>query len=241
MPPKIESFTTTQVVDLMKKNEEMLRNFFNDQMKRVEDKVDTLIGENAILKKEIEDLKTSLNFQEEITTNKEKEFKEKIKGLGDQEIRFHEKISELEDRNRRNNLRFEGIVEETDESWERSEELVKTMISKTLGVEDEVIIERAHRSGQRKAGWNRTIVAKMLNYKDKEKVLSAYRGQKLWLKQIYVNEDFSRETMLKRKELFLQVKELKKRGITSKVVYNRIIIEKPDFNVNVDNDQIDSQ
>lgn len=249
MGPKIEMFTSTQVIELLKKNEERsLRSFFNDQLNRVDEKVDKLIAENALLKrdvedlktkvqdqaqikKDIEDLKTSMNFQGQKTSEKEKNLDEEIKKFNGKETQLKEQMAELEDRNRRNNLRFEGITEEENESWERSEELVKEMIKGTLGIQEEFVIERAHRSGRPRGDWRRTIVAKMLNYKDKEKILSAYRSQGLWKNKIYINEDFSRHTMLKRKELFARAKELKEKGITAKVIYNRLVVDRAVDNV----------
>ena len=41
----------------------------------------------------------------------------------------------------------------------------------------------------------RTIIAKFLNFKDKQKVLSQCKPRKLWTKGIFINEDFSEDTM----------------------------------------------
>ena len=64
-------------------------------------------------------------------------------------------IEELEDRHRRNNLRFMGIKEKSgveSETWEESETKVKFFAEK-LGLEtDEITIERAHRIGKKEVG-----------------------------------------------------------------------------------------
>jgi predicted metal-dependent TIM-barrel fold hydrolase len=102
------------------------------------------------------------------------------------------------------------------------------MLNKELGIED-VVIERAHRNGFKKTtddGKNisRTITMRLLNYKDKCKILDKFIGAELWKKNIYINEDFSKKTADKRRELFQQVKEMKSRGVKAKVVYNKIVV-----------------
>ena len=70
---------------------------------------------------------------------------------------------------------------------------------------------------------NRKIRAKLLNYNGKEKVLQECRSWKFWEERLYINEDFSEETMEIRKELFKQAKKLRKKGKFSKVKHNRLI------------------
>ena len=60
-------------------------------------------------------------------------------------------------------------------------------------------------------------------YKDKVKVLQEYRSCKLCVDRLYINEDFSKETMKIRKELLKQAKELRKKGKFVKVINNRLI------------------
>ena len=70
----------------------------------------------------------------------------------------------------------------------------------------------------------RTIIAKFLNFKGKQEVLSEYKARKLWTKGIFINEDFSEDTMEKRKSLFQRAKELREEGKFAKVVYDRLIV-----------------
>ena len=94
-----------------------------------------------------------------------------------------EQIAELEDRHRRNNLRFMGIEEKSgveSETWKESETKVKDFLQEKLGLEiDEITIERAHRIGKKEELKRRTIIAKCLNYKQHEKVLNKYKELKL--------------------------------------------------------------
>ena len=53
---------------------------------------------------------------------------------------------DLEDRSRRNNLRFDGITESLNEMWEISEEKILDAIKQNLNIEHDMLIERAHRT-----------------------------------------------------------------------------------------------
>ena len=70
----------------------------------------------------------------------------------------------------------------------------------------------------------RTILAKSPNFKGKPEVLSEYKARKLWTKGIFINEDFSEDTMEKRKSLFQRAKELREEGKFAKVVNDRLIV-----------------
>ena len=60
---------------------------------------------------------------------------------------IHNKLVELEDRSRRNNIRIDGIKEHNKESWEECERRVHSMLKERLDIEN-VEIERAHRGGR---------------------------------------------------------------------------------------------
>ena len=52
------------------------------------------------------------------------------------------KLVEMEDRSRRNNLRFDGIVENPKETWEECERKVQEVISNHLEIEHDVEIAK---------------------------------------------------------------------------------------------------
>ena len=241
MPPKAEVFTFNQIREIMDRNEETLMRFFNSAVDRMEKKIKDLVEENILLKKELSDLKESVQFHSDLVEVKIKDVDEKLKSEQQSHTReeklkevlkrnnqLEEKVAELEDRSRRNNLRFDGILESEDETWKQSEEKIKEIIKEKLGLKEEFKIERAHRSGRQirqdqTRNSKRTIVARFLNYKDKTKILELYREKKLWKETIFINEDFSERTMEKRKELFRQAKTLRNNGKYAKVVYNKLI------------------
>ena len=90
---------------------------------------------------------------------------------------LQEKISEMEDRSRRNNIRVDGVTEEKGETWEDCENKVLEILRDKLEIED-VTIEHAHRVKPYQNKKNnkgnaspRTIVSKLLNYKGKTGIL----------------------------------------------------------------------
>ena len=56
---------------------------------------------------------------------------------------LREKMRDLEDRSRRDNLRIDGLKEIDNETWEQTEEILQQMIRDVLELEG-INIERAH-------------------------------------------------------------------------------------------------
>ena len=134
-----------------------------------------------------------------------------------------EKLRDLEDRTRRNNLRIDGVNESVKETWDETEEKVMKILKNNLGITTAVKIERAHRAGKIRLNSKRprTIVIKILDYKDKTNILR--NTHKLKGTGIFINEDFSRETIEKRKKLWVDVLQLREQGKYAVLQYDRII------------------
>ena len=80
----------------------------------------------------------------------------------------------MEDRFRRNNLRFDGVSESPSENWEQSVEIIKNLIRNKLEITDKIEIERAHRVGVKRPGINprpRPLVVKFLRFVDRDRIL----------------------------------------------------------------------
>ena len=120
------------------------------------------------------------------------------------------KIVDLEDRSRRNNLRINWISEKENETWYECEQEVQSLIKDKLGIAENIVIERAHRVKKKgnsdNPGKPRTIVCRSLNYKDKTNILK--NAKNLKGKNIFINKDFSHETMELSKELWENVKKI---------------------------------
>ena len=131
-------------------------------------------------------------------------------------------MRDLEDRSRRDNLRVDGLKEIDNETWEKTEEILQQMIRDVLELEG-INIERAHRVGNKSNERNarRMIVAKFSSYKDKQTNLSV--AKKLKGKDLYINEDYSKETLEIRRENWQTVKRLRSQGAYAYLAYDRIV------------------
>ncbi|MEW8544972.1 MAG: hypothetical protein AB2693_15715 [Candidatus Thiodiazotropha sp.] len=88
-----------------------------------------------------------------------------------------EKRERLEAQSRRENLRFYGMSEDRDESWEGTENKIRDYISKDLEMDQSTIsIERAHRIQSSEKP--RPVIVKFSFYKDKERILKSYRQKR---------------------------------------------------------------
>ena len=232
----------------------LIKKVFEDEFKKQEPNLAKTIGGNLqitmqgikSLKNEVNELKKSMEFTqndlEERVNNIEKNMckvKEDLQEIYEYQIDpdyvndsladIRNKLSELEDRSRRNNIRIDGIAEEPGETWEECERKVHRLLSEELDIND-VVIERAHRvkaySHEKKNSKklrSRTIVCKLLSFVDKARILK--NSHRLKGTTYYVNEDFSKETLAYRKELWEKVKALRKEGKVAYLNYKSIVVK----------------
>ena len=177
---------------------------------------------NQRLTEIIADLKESLEFTQEETEGKFSKLNEKITSMKrnlfslkkDIEvtqttkpswaIEIENKLVNLEDRSRKNNLRMNGIKEGKNETWEECEERVNCFLKEKLDMDTgEIWIERAHRVGEKKRGQERQIFVQFISYKNKLDVLR--NCDKLKGTNFSIFEDFSKETTSIRKEKWKEV------------------------------------
>ena len=69
--------------------------------------------------------------------------------IEDENKRLKDKLRDLEDRSRRDNLRFDEVKEYENKSWNDTEEILKDFLFEHLGLRN-IKIERAHRTGEKK-------------------------------------------------------------------------------------------
>ncbi|XP_065639372.1 uncharacterized protein LOC136072192 [Hydra vulgaris] len=176
-------------------------------------------------------MKLSLNFHEQLIDDKIKtsiSYQEKINPSGSEITKVNSeflniknKLREMEDRSRRNNLRVDGVKENENESWEETKSKVKKLFEDYLDVKN-VKIERAHRTGKKDAKKPRTIVLKLLDFKDKTEILK--KSFHLKGKYIFINEDFCPETTQIRRALKEKMKVERAAGKYAFISYDRLII-----------------
>ena len=141
------NFSPAQVKEILDAHENTLMKFFNTATERLERKVDNLTTENAVLKKEMADLKSSMQFHSDTIDKRLLEVDakvsqvdvvndESIKTLIDDHKNLYVKVRELEDRSWRNNLWFDGLSQAQGEEWHGSEVKIKKSIKEKLGTEN---------------------------------------------------------------------------------------------------------
>ena len=147
------------------------------------------------LNKETVDLKISLETSQEVFEKKfqkvdgnlsKQKHKEDINELWEDNDQLCERLRDLEDTSRRDNLRIDGIAEVGNETWEQTEEILQNLFKEKLQLES-ISVERAHRVGDKENNNKRTIVVKLASFKDRLKIISETR--KLKGTNISINED----------------------------------------------------
>ena len=149
----------------------------------------------------------------------------------------NDRLCDLDDRGRRNNLVFTNIPEQKNEN---TEEIITNLIQEKLGIKD-VKIERCHRIYQSNPDQNsrnkpNTIVAAFSSYKTKEEIRK--NANKLKGTKIGINEQYGKATNNKRKLLFPKYHDARKNGQYAKIVKDYLIINDRKFYVNQRNEVV---
>lgn len=137
--------------------------------------------------------------------------------------RLQEKLTDLEGRSRRNNLRIYGVPEDAEKDSESLNKYVEHLLTTELGLPEgtELHIQRCHRALVKKPGPDatpRSIVTNFLQYDTKEMILQKVWGKekktiKIANKQVFFDHDYATEVIQKRKTYGSIKKRLKQEGI----------------------------
>lgn len=217
----------------------------NKKTTSIEKKLQELEDKIKNLEKENSELKESVEFVGDVMDNKCNEDRDKIekqeKNIQEnaKKIEKHEEILKQqqtqmdkqesedknrmriqEDRSRRNNLRIDGIFEHQNESWSSTKRKTANFFKDDLGLSD-IVIERAHRVGKKENGKKRTIVLKLLNWHDKIRIYKSFNEQRI--NGIYINDDYSKETVQIRKSLKAELTRRREQGENVTIRYDKIV------------------
>lgn len=131
------------------------------------------------------------------------------------------KIISLENMNRRNNLLLHGI-NETENNYTELFLLVSEILAE-MGIQiDNYDINKMHRMGRQNIGKVRPILISLTTYNKKIELL---KSKKKMPPNTYMTEDFSKETLGKRKELQKQVIQEREKGNEAYIRNNKIIVK----------------
>ncbi|XP_072028386.1 uncharacterized protein [Amphiura filiformis] len=136
------------------------------------------------------------------------------------------RIEQLESQSRRDNLIFHGIEGDDKETWDESEDKVRSFLSDKLDIDgDEVEFERVHRLKSR-GGNTAPIIAKFTKYKQRSAVLDAAQT-KLKKKDTYgVSQDFTKKVRDTRKTLIPFMTEARNQNKRAYLSYDKLVIDK---------------
>ncbi|XP_065674042.1 uncharacterized protein LOC136090987 [Hydra vulgaris] len=232
-----EVVSMVMVRELLNLQKETILSFFTETVKMINIKFDSVQKSIQEVRKDLDDIKAGLTFVGDACDDKVKSVNEKISKVKEElsSVKIIQgKIStdnndlklksvDAEDRNRRNNLRLDGLPESRDEKdWEKTKEKVRKLFAENLNIKREIKIERAHRVGVSNENRERTIVMKLHDYEDKKTITD--NASKLKGTNIFINEDYCSTTRKVRKELFAKAKIHRQNGYYAKVVYNKLIV-----------------
>lgn len=136
---------------------------------------------------------------------------------------LRQKVDDLENRARRNNVIIHGIEEDVKESWLDTEEKACRTLQEGLGLEvDGQWFERVHRVGKpSKKG--RPIMALCSSFKRKAQLMQAAKERKP--EGLFINDDFSVPVREARKKLGAVMKQKREAGHIANLRYNKLIVK----------------
>ena len=192
---------------------------FNERFDELRTEMNEIKHSLEYSQKDIEGLAALKSTHEDLTSS----LKTDVSALSENLDNLVAKVDYLENQSRRNNLRFDGIPDNPQESWDDSEKKVLDVLNTKFGFETPPVIERAHRVGPAKPQRVRSIVVKFNHFKDREQVYrnrSVLKGSK-----IYVNEDLSEKVMKKRNEQLHLLKEARSEGKLAYFSMDKLVVK----------------
>ena len=185
---------------------EVVDNEGNKETVCIDDKLNTIIESMArvearmeegsrALREEVKDLKEELRatkdcFMKEIKKKDERiaELEVRLREVGEAERRTAGRLNDLDQYNRRNNVRVFGVPEN---SGENCENMLREVFEKKMGVKlSSQDFEACHRvGGEGKGGGRRAIIARFVNRKSAEEVIR--NRKKLKSTGIGISEDLT--------------------------------------------------
>ena len=220
--------TMNQAVSRMETATQQQGKKIEERLGSVEDKIDRRLCEVETRQTQLSDCMDSLHSECQALRSDNQD----LRGTANY---LTEKCDYMENQSRRNNLVFTGFasVREGFESWEDCERKVKACVKEGMGITERLEIERAHRAGK-------AIVVRFLSYKQKMLVLTNARKLKTsnGYDNIYVREDFSETVQKKRQALMTLQRELRQKGYSAKLRFDKLITEDSMYTYDLFNDRI---
>ena len=143
-------------------------------------------NENVALKKKISNLCTDLEKQKEENTSLKRD-------INKQSEMANEKINDLEQYGRRNNIRINGMTEQDDEDETQTTAAVIEVLNKNIPDLDliQADVDIAHRLGKKEENKKRQIIVKFVSIMKRD-IIFREKKKAFKDKQMFINEDLIR-------------------------------------------------
>ncbi len=223
----------------------MRQQVFDPFKKELLDKVESLEKEVSKIPEIQVDVQTAIdntNFNESETLkldkrvcNLEKDNKflnircnqlyEMVKHERKEKMEIKNKLSEVEDRQRRDNLVFEGVPDKKGESAGECRSSMRKHLKDTLKVTDadNISMGRVHRLGAYKEGENRQTIVKFDLFQQREKVWAKGKGLPTDT-TTRIKENFSKESEKARSKLYPLMRAARNKGYFAKLEGHKLIV-----------------
>ena len=203
-------------------------NDFQTTLLKLEGRVQSLQSCHATTRRDVDDIKVSLNSIEAdrqeaslYLKNMQDDSNTKLKSLEEENFKLGARIKEVEDQHlyleaysRHENLKFENIPESV-ESGEDTELALRSFLERDLGYVDAVWEEtqRVHRLGRKKEGKSKPILARFLRSKDCQSMLAL--GPRLRETNYRMYQDLPFEMVERRRAQMDTFKKARRNNITA--------------------------
>ena len=183
---------------------------FNTVKEFIKLMIDPLKSEIHQLKSDNEELKKSLEYtQAELcdikSTIREQDRQGDNLAVGRE---FSERVRNLEDYSRKNNLIIDGLDEKKEENNEMLQVMVERLFRDNLEMTPDIDI--IHRLGKTNNGRPRAVIVKLKTFSERQECLR--KAPKLKGTNIFINEDVCKATMEIRKTKLKELKEKREQG-----------------------------
>uniref|UniRef100_A0A8C7YNH5 L1 transposable element RRM domain-containing protein n=1 Tax=Oryzias sinensis TaxID=183150 RepID=A0A8C7YNH5_9TELE len=210
----------------LKEDNDSIRKDINSSRQEMRSKLDNISKEMQGLTERVDEAETRVGQVEEVSTELTRTLLQLIKR---QRI-TQTKLTDLESRSRRNNIRLFGVEEGAEEKSVL--QFITDLIRRELLLPSDLDlkIQRAHRTPTRKPGPNappRPIIINFQEFTTKELVLrQAWKKGRIQMKDrsIYFDHDYAPEIVQKRKEYQAVKRALKSSGIRFQTPYTSMRI-----------------
>ncbi|ROT63207.1 putative myosin light chain kinase, smooth muscle-like [Penaeus vannamei] len=168
--------------------------------------------------KDLREMKIKFDSKEAEAANLRKETRDLRRALA----RSEERADYQDDQGRRNNLRFSGIPEEQNETWQQCQQKLGHLLQQHLNLAP--VIERARRVGKPSHDKPRDIVAKFASFGDRDAVFKKKANFKNAPVFVFVHEDFCAGTIKARKDQMEQLKQARSEGKHAYFNYRKLVV-----------------